>query len=134
MNALLDTSILVALASQDEAVPDLSDFSDCAVSSLSWVELLVGAHRAQTLRVYKERARRLDTLRKTFGEGIAFDDHCLEALGIIHDRIETKGGSHEARTSDRMIAATAMAHSLVLVSRDRGDLAMLAGLCDVIQR
>ncbi len=119
MIALLDTNVLIASDSDGEAVPDLSGFDDLRVSALSWAELTMGLHATAELSVFKARLARLDAMRKTFGDGVPFDDDCVQAYGALLTRVLGAGESARSRLIDRMIAATAMAHRWVLVSRDR---------------
>jgi predicted nucleic acid-binding protein len=134
MRALLDTNILVALMSGDEAEPDLQDLEEVWVSSLTWTELLLGVHATDRLARYKERAARLDRLQATLGAGLPFDDECVETYGEILARVGQRNGSARAHRFDRMIAATAMANDCVLVTRNAADFAMLDGLLDVLER
>jgi len=132
--ALLDTSILIALCQSEESTPNLSDFDEVYVSVISWNEMLLGAHVTDNLRAYKERSARLVYLQSKFGEGIPFDDDCQEMFGELLLRVEQRGGSVTAHRFDRMIAATAMAKNLVLVTRNAKDLRMFDGILDVVER
>ncbi|WP_164545033.1 type II toxin-antitoxin system VapC family toxin [Antribacter gilvus] len=134
MIALLDTNILIAGTTAHEVAPDLSDFNDFRVSSLSWHELTTGMHTTGDLSTYKERAHRLSTLQAIYGEGLAYDDDCVDAYATIMTRVLQRGGVPKAHPTDRMIAATALAHELVVVTRDRADFAMFEGLVDVVER
>ncbi|MGN6414348.1 PIN domain-containing protein [Flexivirga sp.] len=118
MIALLDTNILIARGTPDEPAPDLSGFDDLAVSSLTWAELTKGLHTTGQLAVFKERLSRLTALQRTFGAGLPFDDACVSAYDTILARVAATGGSARSHVVDRMVAATAMAHGCVLVSRD----------------
>ncbi|WP_424936389.1 MULTISPECIES: PIN domain-containing protein [Bacteria] len=130
MRALLDTNILIASSGQGEAPPDLTDFDALQVSALSWAELLKGLHTTTSLAEYKARHARLTTLRSVLGEGLPFDDRCAEAYDTILMRLVSAGSSARAHVMDRMLAATALAHGLVLVTRDRDA---FAGLDDLVR-
>lgn len=134
MRALLDTSILIAHGESAETTPDLRDFDDVLVSSLSWTELTVGVHRTPDIRAYRLRSARLDTLRKRFGEGLPYDDSCDDMFDELLLRVAERGGDPRAHRFDRMLAATAMAHELALVTRNAADFAMFEGMLDVIER
>ncbi|ACZ31634.1 PilT protein domain protein [Xylanimonas cellulosilytica DSM 15894] len=134
MRALLDTNILVALMSAEEEDPDLDEVDESWVSSLTWTELLLGMHVTDKLGIYKERASRLDHLQSAFGPGLPFDDECVEMYGEILSRVDQRRGSPRAHRFDRMIAATAMANDLVLVTRNAADFTMLDDLLDVVER
>jgi toxin FitB len=131
---LLDTDILIALTAEGEEPPSLIDFERQYVSSLSWAELLRGTHATDELTSYKARSRRLVRLQEMYGAGIPFDDECLEMYGEIMVRVEQRKGDPKANRFDRMIAATAMAKDLVLVTRNTKDFKMFEGILDVVER
>lgn len=118
MKALLDTNILIASASALEEDPQLARFTGLSVSSLSWAELVKGLHTTTSLSEFKARAARLQALRATFGEGLAFNDSCVNAYDRILAAV-TAGGTARAHVMDRLLAATALAHDLTLVTRDK---------------
>lgn len=134
MIALLDTNILIATDSRGETAPELSDFEDLHVSSLSWAELAKGLHTTTDLPVFKLRSARLAALRSVFGEGLPFDDRCADAYDRILAHLSAQGVSPRQHVMDRMLAATALAHDLILVSRDRDMFEGLTGLIRVVQR
>lgn len=134
MNALLDTNILISIAASDETTPDLGDFDDLFVSSLTWNELTLGMHQVKSLQEYKRRAARIQALRKTLGQGLSFDDDCDEMYDELLVRVGQRKGTPRASRFDRMIAATAMAHELVLVTRNMADFTMFDGMLDVVER
>lgn len=119
MKALLDTNILIASASALEEDPQLARFTDLSVSSLSWAELVKGLHTTTSLSEFKARAARLQALRATFGEGLAFNDSCVNAYDRILAAVTAAGGTARAHVMDRLLAATALAHDLTLVTRDK---------------
>jgi predicted nucleic acid-binding protein len=132
--ALLDTSVLIALMTPGETSPDLGGIEESNVSALSWAELTAGLHTTRNLATYKERASRLSALQRLFGEGLPFDDGCVEMFGEILSRVSQRGGDPRAHRIDRMLAATAMARDLVLVTRNVADFRILDGLADVVER
>lgn len=134
MIALLDTNILIAQGTATERRPDLAGFTEVAVSVLSWSELTMGLHATTDLSAFKERLARLDALRRVFGEGLPFDDSCLAAYDRLLQRIVARGGSAKSHVLDRMIAATALAHDMTVVSRDLSGFAGLDGLVSVERR
>ena len=134
MIALLDTNILIASKSETEPAPDLSGFDDLMVSSLSWSELTMGLHSTRSLGEYKRRALRLSVLEDTYGAGLPFDDDCVDTYNDLLERTGQRNGDAKAKKLDRMIAATAMAHELVLVTRNIDDFAMFEGMLDVVER
>lgn len=132
--ALLDTNILIARSSATERPVDISDFSRAFVSSISWAELIRGIHATTELSEFKLRLARLDAARKTFGEGLGFDDDCVAAYDRILARVTTRGADPKAHMLERMIAATAIVHDMTVVTRDASGFAGLEGLVDVAVR
>ncbi|MEQ6897019.1 PIN domain-containing protein [Microbacterium sp. KR10-403] len=133
-SALLDTSVLIALVTPDEVPPELDDIEDTRVSSLSWVEITVGLHTVNDLPRFRRRQAASDVLRRTLGAGIPFDDGCEAAYAAILDRVSARGGSPKAHVFDRMIAATAAAHRLPLITRNAADLRGLEGIVELLER
>lgn len=131
MIALLDTNILIARDAPGEPPPDLSDFDSLVVSSLSWSELTRGLHVTNSLAVFKARLARFNALRTAFGPGVAFDDACVQAHDDLLRHVTERGSTARAHVLDRMIAATALAHGFVVVTRDRSGFAHLEGLVEV---
>ena len=130
MRALLDTNVLISSSEPDEEMPFLDDFSALQVSALTWAELFKGLHTTTRLDEYKVRGARLSALQTTFGVGIPFDDACADAYDKILMRVVAAGSSARAHVIDRMLAATALAHGLVLITR---DLDAFAGLDELIR-
>lgn len=135
MRGLLDTSILIALVDPDEDSPDLSGFTALAISSLSLSEMHMGVAAAAPDSAKRAvRASELDKTRATFGAGIPYDDLCALAFGVVSDEVVRNGGSPKSHLMDKMIAATAMARGLVLVTRNAEDLKHLGQLVQVEER
>jgi predicted nucleic acid-binding protein len=132
--ALLDTNILIARDAPDEPAPDLSGYDGLVVSSLSWSELTRGLHVTNSLVEFKARLARFNALRSAFGPGVAFDDACVNAHDDLLRQVIERGGSARAHVLDRMIAATALAHDFVVVTRDAAGFANLEGLVQVDAR
>lgn len=131
MIALLDTNVLIAREAQDEPAPDLSGYDGFAVSSLSWSELTRGLHVTASLVEFKARLARFNALRSAFGSGVPFDDACVRAHDDLLRHVVQRGGSARVHVLDRMIAATALAHDFVVVSRDGAGFTNLEGLVQV---
>lgn len=134
MIALLDTNILIAAETASESRPDLSGFAQLVVSSLSWSELTIGLHATTELTEFKARLARISALRAAFGEGLAFDDSCVDAYDRLLQRLVARGGSAKSHMLDRMIAATALAHDMTVVTRDLSGFAGLEGLVSIERR
>lgn len=134
MTALLDTNVLLASAKPNEVVPELSDFDNLVVSSLSWSELVRGLHVTTDLAEFKYRSARFDALHSLFGAGLPFDDAVVHAHDELLRHVVGRGGSARAHVLDRMIAATALAHGLPVITRDDTGFRNLEGVVTVIVR
>ena len=112
----------------------MQDVEAAFVSSLTWAELALEVHAVTSLAEYKRRTARVNRLRAMFGEGLPFDDHCAQAYDAALEHVTERGGSPKAHRFDRMIAATAAANGLALVTRNSGDFLQLRGLVEVVER
>jgi toxin FitB len=111
---ILDTSILVA---QDA---DLSGLA-CQISSVSYAELHFGVHAAPDNDARLSRQHRLTLIQSTYGHGIAFTDETAHHYGLLCGRLRQQGRSPRGRAMDIMIAATALAFGVPLVTRNIDD-------------
>jgi predicted nucleic acid-binding protein len=125
---LLDTSVVIDLELLDaEDLPATG-----AVSTLTLAELAAGPHAAGDAT---ERARRQDRLQRaeTAFEPVPFDANAARAFGRVYEAVLAQGRKPRgARTVDLMIAATALAESLPVYTRNPDDFADLAGLIDIV--
>lgn len=121
MIALLDTNIVLAQFSSDENPVDLSGFEDLRLSSLSYSEMLAGLGSLTDIEVYRERHARLRKVQYVYGEGIPYNDRCAEAMEWVIQDVRVAGRNPRARLIDSMLAATAIAHDLTLVTRNEAD-------------
>lgn len=133
MNVLADTKVLIALCSHHKPSPDLSSATMTTVSALTWTEILLGLHTTRDLDDYKARSLRYERQRDEFGPGIPFDDACVHAYDRVLRHLAAQRRDLRSHRLDRMIAATALAHGLTVVTRDRTGYAGLEGLVDVIE-
>jgi predicted nucleic acid-binding protein len=131
MRVLADTSVLVAFDEPDEPPPRLEDSAEVFVSSVCYSELVLGVAAAASVAEYRRRAARLAALQALLGPGLPYDDACAASLGVILAHVSESGGDVKSRRFDRMIAATALARGLTVVTRNAADLADLAGLVEV---
>ncbi|MDR0432614.1 MAG: PIN domain-containing protein [Bifidobacteriaceae bacterium] len=121
MIGLLDTSVVIAANKPGESPPDLSDFDEVLISSLTFAELEFGLRPGRGAPISSGRRQRLDEIRDRFGPGLPFDAPCLAALRRLLAHIAANGGDPRVDRFDRMIAATALAHAATLVTRDQSD-------------
>lgn len=111
---LLDTSVLVA---QDA---DLSGLA-CQISSVSYAELHFGVQTAPDTSAQLTRQHRLTLIQSVYGHGITFTDETAHHYGLLCGRLRQQGRSPRGRAMDIMIAATALALDVPLVTRNVGD-------------
>lgn len=133
LRALLDTNILIALTHETEQTPQLAQFETVDVSIITWTELTTGLHAARDLTTYKSRHRSLASLRQVFGPGLPFDEDCHRAFDSVLEASVRAGAQAKSSRMDKMIAATALAHDLVLVTRNPGDFKHLTDLIHVVE-
>lgn len=126
MPYLLDTNICIALLkgrdhslikSFQDRSPD--EFRLCAIVK---AELLFGARNS--LRV-NENLKVLEGFFRQF-ESLPFDDACAEHYGIIRALLQRAGTPIGA--NDLVIAATALYHDHVLLTRNREEFLRVPGL------
>ena len=114
--ALLDTSVVIALARGEPlALPELP-----AEATIS-VVTLCGLHRGVLAAPVDQRAARLAVLayaERTF-EALAVDARIAPEYGRISDQADRSGRDIRRSLADLLIAATAAAHGLLLLTRDR---------------
>lgn len=125
---LVDTSVVIDLDQLDPgSLPE-----QLAVSSLTMAELAAGPHAAGDSA---ERARRQDRLQRaeaTF-HSLPFDTAAARAYGLIYAAIAATGRTARGpRAVDLLIAATALAASLPLYTRNAEDFRGIEHLVDVI--
>ena len=134
VNCLLDTNILISFGNSLETAPDLVGLGTLHVSALSWAELSRGLYSTQDVHEFRRRQGALRTLNEHFGSGLAFDDQCIPAYEFVISKLSEGGRSTRAHVIDRMIAATAITHSLAIVTRDKAGFAGLEGLVPILER
>jgi tRNA(fMet)-specific endonuclease VapC len=123
---LLDTNICVALLrGQDPRLVERvkqQEPADLGLPTVVKAELLFGARKSRDVD------SNLRLLRKLFSqfEAAAFDDAAAEHYGLIRAVLERQGTPIGA--NDLLIASTALARDLVLVTRNRAGFARVPGL------
>jgi predicted nucleic acid-binding protein len=129
---VIDTSVVVDLEQLDPADLPL----EVAISAVTMAELAAGPHAA---RDAVERARRQDRLQRAEAafDPLPFDAEAARAYGRIYAAAVSAGrkarGARGARALDLMIAATALAAGLPLVTRNMSDFQGLDGLVDLVE-
>jgi tRNA(fMet)-specific endonuclease VapC len=126
MKRLLDTNICVAyLNGGDARVRDqllaLSP-SDVCLCSVVKAELLYGARKSR--RVNENLARLIEMFATM--ESLPFDDNAAEHYGLLRAHLESAGTLIGA--NDMLIAATAIAAGVTLVTRNQREFLRVVGL------
>lgn len=114
LRALLDTSVLLG-SDRDVDPDDLG--GGWAISAVSVGELDAGVLMATAASLRAARLRRLSAL-VAIAPVLAVDAAVASHFG------ELRAASQRKATNDLWIAATALAHGLVLVTRDRDQAAL----------
>jgi predicted nucleic acid-binding protein len=125
---LIDTSVLIDLERIDRgALP-----SEIAVSAITMAELAAGPHATADPA---ERARRQDRLQRaeaTF-EPLPVDAQVARAYGRVYAAVGAAGRKARGRrVIDLLIAATAIAASSPLYTRNPKDFAGLSEMLDIV--
>ena len=116
-SGLLDTSVIVAGLSEDDAafLPD-----QVAVSVMTLGELHAGVLLARSATSRAARLARLADVHREFA--------ILDITPLVAQRFgELRAQSDRRAVADILIAATALAHDMILVTRDRRQAAMIPG-------
>ena len=125
---LLDTSVIVDLDRLDASqLPE-----EVAISTVTLAELSAGPSATTDV---SERARRQDRLQRTEAafEPMPFDIRSARAYGRVHAAVVEQGRQPRRKFADLLIAATALAEDLPVVTRNGKDFLGLEGLVTVIE-
>jgi predicted nucleic acid-binding protein len=125
---LLDTSVIVDLDRLDASqLPE-----EVAISTVTLAELSAGPSATTDV---SERARRQDRLQRTEAafDPMPFDIRSARAYGRVHAAVVEQGRQPRRKFADLLIAATALAEDLPVVTRNGKDFQGLEGLVTVIE-
>ena len=125
---LLDTSVVVGMDLLDPAqLP-----REVAISVISLVELCAGPSATNDA---SERARRQDRLQRTEAvfDPLPFDVEAARAYGRVHAAVLEQGRKPRRRFADMLIASTALATQLPLVTRNAEDFVGLERLLTIVE-
>ena len=105
----------IAVTSDSSLLPDVT-----AISAITVAELAAGPHATQD---EIERARRQHRLQWVVArwDPLPFDGDVARAFGLIYAATRASGRTGRRRFADLLIAATALAHSLALYTRNPDD-------------
>jgi hypothetical protein len=122
VRALLDTSVLIA----DDGPDDL----EIAISAASLAELHFGVLVAQDDDERARRAQRLGIVEATF-HPLPFDAAVAREWGRLAAAVASRGTQPRRRAVDLVIAATANAHRVPLLTHNVKDFQVITDLVDV---
>jgi len=125
VRALLDTSVVI-----DPSGAEWPDDAALAISVITVGELGFGIVKATDDTERVKRTVHLQRVRTLFEE-LPVDGAVAEAYTAVATAVHVDGRSPRPRAFDLLIAATAMAHSMPLYTRDLGDVATLRHLVDI---
>ena len=125
---LLDTSVVIDLDIVDAGLLPLT----VGVSAITMAELAAGPAATSDPA---ERARRQDRLQRAEAafESIPFGTEAARAYGRVHAAVVAAGRQPRRRFADLLIAATAVAEGLPVVTRNPADFAGLEQLLDIVE-
>jgi predicted nucleic acid-binding protein len=125
---LLDTSVIVDMDLLD---PDQLPM-EVAISVITLAELCAGPSATTDA---SERARRQDRLQRTEAvfDPLPFDVEAARAYGRVYAAVLEQGRKPRRRFADMLIASTALATQLPLVTRNAGDFIGLERLLTIVE-
>ncbi|MFN0105561.1 MAG: type II toxin-antitoxin system VapC family toxin [Bryobacteraceae bacterium] len=122
---LLDSNIWIAISkSEPQVVNTLRNFRPSQISTCAIVraELIYGARKSQRV---EENLAGMERLLATFAS-LPFDDRAADYYGAIRALLE-RGGT-PIGANDLLIAAIALAHDCILVTRNTNEFQRVPGL------
>lgn len=115
--ALLDTSVLI----DPPSVLEITQYADeLAVSVIAIGELQYGITAATDPLEQTRRRQRIQTILEQF-DVLPFDVPTAEYYGVMATLVRQRGRNPRARRMDLQIAATAVRHGLLLLTRNPDD-------------
>jgi len=125
---LLDTSVVIDLERVDPACLPAA----LAVSAVTLAELAAGPHATGDVDERARRQERLQRVEATF-DPLPFDGAAARAYGRVYAAVAAAGRKTRGlRALDLLIAATALAGSLPLYTRNPADFAEVTDLVDIV--
>lgn len=124
---ILDTSVVIDLLEID---PELLP-KRVAISAITLAELSAGPAAADDP---DERAKRQDRVQRVEAsfEPLAVDGEVARAYGRVFAAVTAQGRSTRRRFADLLLASTALAEGVPLVTRNGADFAGLDDLVEII--
>jgi predicted nucleic acid-binding protein len=125
---VIDTSVVIDLPVIDAARLPV----EVAISAITLAELTAGPHATSDSAERAKRQDRLQRIESTF-EPLPVDASVARAYGRIYAAIVASGRKARGRrAADLLIAATALAASLPLYTRNPDDFAGLSDLLEIV--
>lgn len=113
---LLDTSAFIALASINPAALP----RECSITAITLAELAAGPLIARGETEQADRQARLQFAATSF-DALPFDAAAARAFGEVSASLRRRGRKLAARTYDALIAATALANGLAVITCNPAD-------------
>lgn len=128
---LLDTNVVISMAQEVDAAETLEQFPPLptAISIMTEAELRSGLNTV-TGQVRLARSAVLERLLAMY-DPLPFDRAVAQAYGRVHLAVIEAGRTPRGRLADLLIAATALAHDLTLLTYNIDDFVGLRPLIDV---
>jgi predicted nucleic acid-binding protein len=126
---LLDTSVLIAREEEREAGLKIELPREISISVVTLAELHYGVLIAKDDFTRQRRLSRLGEIEASF-QPLPVDSAVARAFGVVSHAVKAFGRQPRARTMDLLIAATALAHSMPVYTRNVDD---FVGLRDLIE-
>ncbi|WP_245570311.1 type II toxin-antitoxin system VapC family toxin [Microbacterium luticocti] len=104
---------------------------ELAISAVTLAELHFGVLVARRPEIRAERLRRLSILQHEF-DALPLDEAVAAGYGQLAAALVDIGRQPRARTMDLLIAATALAHSACLYTRNPRDFVGVDGLVEIV--
>jgi predicted nucleic acid-binding protein len=101
------------------------------ISVITVVELMSGVHAATDPDLRRNRRGRLASVQRLF-DPLPVDVDVVSAYDEVDAAVRATGRQPRPRRMDLLIAATALAHELPLVTHNAGDFVGLDGLIHVL--
>jgi predicted nucleic acid-binding protein len=123
MKAILDTSVLIAQEPLPAGV-------DAGISTVSLSELYFGVFKTADPDKRSQRAARLRRVESGL-KAHPLDERVARALGQLQAAVAGSGVNPRTRTADLAIAATAIVHEAVLLTKNYKDFRLIEDLVEV---
>ena len=125
MKYLVDTNVCIAWLKGERSIRQAwleRSPEDVLLSSVVRAELLYGARHSQQVSL---NLQKLTTLFSAMAS-VPFEDRAAEQYGLVRAQLTATG--KPIGPNDLMIAATALAHDAILVTRNAREFTRVAGL------